>query len=129
MKQFAALLWVLVASLLAAPAHAQSGQRAVCATGTGTTHTPQALAADAQGNTYVVGTMNGNVHFGRSIPLNSTGDSGFVGKLNAAGQWQWVSQVPLGSTSGEFLCQAAVADAAGTVYVADSGNHPIRRIR
>ena len=81
--------------------------------------TPWGIACDAAGNLYVADAFNQTI---RTIT-----PAGLVSTLaGTAGEW--------GSTDGtgaaaRFDCPTAIAcDAAGTLYVADSGNNTIRTI-
>ncbi|MBL9214422.1 MAG: hypothetical protein JNG83_02990 [Opitutaceae bacterium] len=80
---------------------------------------PIATATDAGGNVYVADTGNHTVR--RIAPTGETvtlaGAAGVAGSADGAG------------TSARFNSPAGVAvDAGGNVYVADTGNHTVRRI-
>ncbi|RAK64100.1 hypothetical protein [Hymenobacter edaphi] len=72
-----------------------------------------ALMTDAAGNTYLAGFFSGTQTFG-STTLSAAGSDAFVGKLNSAGQWQWVVR---GGGSAADQINALALDAAGNVYV------------
>ncbi len=83
--------------------HARSGEARTCAT-----------ATDVAGNTYVVGMLSGDVHFGALTVRGAVGGDGFVAKLDVQGQWQWVRTVPTPGRDG--LASVAVL-ASGDVVV------------
>ncbi|WP_165822216.1 SBBP repeat-containing protein [Hymenobacter edaphi] len=86
-----------------------------------------AVALDAAGNVYVSGSFGSlSADFGSFSLTNNDNTRGsyatddvFVGKLNASGQWQWVSKG--GGPDSDYSNHVAV-DAAGRVYVCGSGN-------
>ncbi len=67
---------------------------------------------DKQGNVYISGFYNKTATFG-SEQLSSTGQNGFVIKLDTAGNTVWAKN--LGSGSGDYA-YGIVADPEGTVY-------------
>ncbi|MCC3155729.1 SBBP repeat-containing protein [Hymenobacter sp. 15J16-1T3B] len=86
-----------------------------------------ALTLDAAGNVYVSGSFSSlSAQFGSFSLTNNDNTRGsyatddvFVGKLNASGQWQWVSKG--GGTDTDYS-NHVVVDAAGRVYVCGSSN-------
>jgi hypothetical protein len=77
-----------------------------------------AIAADAAGNSYVVGTFQDVVDFG-PVTLTAGGrDDGFVAKLDPAGAFLWVTQLG-GAALGDEITDIQI-DAAGNSYVAGS---------
>ncbi|GAA4348792.1 hypothetical protein GCM10023185_05030 [Hymenobacter saemangeumensis] len=72
-------------------------------------------AADAAGNVYVVGQINGSGTFGATTLSNVTG--AYVGKLNPAGQWEWLQTVPNASTFFPSYATDVAIDNAGNVLV------------
>lgn len=89
-------------------------QWAVDATGSKRDLDGRGIAADAQGNAYVVGDFKGAASFGSST-ITSKGDlDTFVAKISAAGKPLWA--VSLGGTSLEYARGIAV-DGKGDVYV------------
>ncbi|MEN6446026.1 MAG: SBBP repeat-containing protein [Candidatus Cloacimonas sp.] len=78
------------------------------------------IAADANGNSYVIGSFYGSVSFG-NIPLLSNVENIFVAKLNSNGNWLWVKQA--GGTI-DVLGGSIAVDANGNSYVTGrfSGN-------
>jgi ELWxxDGT repeat protein len=84
---------------------------------------PQAVAADADGNVYVADTAN---HIIRKISANGAvstlaGKIGVSGKLDAAG-------VSATFNSPQGIAVVTSGASKGVLYVADTGNHTIRRI-
>jgi len=80
---------------------------------------PQAVATDGAGNLYVTDTYN---HVIRRI-TSAAEVSTFAGMAGAFGSADGVG------TSARFTSPQGIAtDAAGNVYVADTGNHTIRKI-
>ena len=83
-------------------------------------YSPNAVVADALGNVYVADSGNHRVRrispSGRIETVAGTGERGFSGDGGPA------AEAGLDSPSG------VAADSVGNVYVADSGNHRVRRI-
>jgi hypothetical protein len=84
----------------------------------GPTDLGKALAVDASGNVYVVGSFSNNADFG-SFTLTSAAGDGFVAKLNASGNFQWVQ--PYTNGDGGGMGDVAV-DGGGNIYVTRSVN-------
>jgi hypothetical protein len=76
-----------------------------------------ALAATPAGDIYVTGYFSDTVTFGTTTLAGRGTDDGFVGKLNHAGQWQWVAAA---TGTGTVYGRALVADPAGGVFVTGS---------
>ncbi len=102
----------------AAPVQYQLG-RVDVAGGPGATTTASAVATDPAGDVWVVGQIHGTSAFGSgAAPLSLTAvgpDDGFVARLDAAGQAQWVRRIS-GSAAGGVVAHVAV-DAAGDATV------------
>lgn len=80
---------------------------------------PAGVAVDSAGNVYVADTFN---HIIRIVsPTGSV--TTLAGTANASGALDGV-----GAAARFFLPSGVAVDTGGTVYVADSGNHAIRRI-
>jgi hypothetical protein len=75
--------------------------------------TTNAVAADASGNSYTTGYINGTATFG-AFSLTSSSNDIFVAKYNSAGVCQWAQKA--GSTSAEWGNGISV-DGSGNVYV------------
>lgn len=80
-----------------------------------------AVAADAQNNVYVAGSVSVQADFGSTV-LNGTSlvSSVFVGRLSSAGAWQWAlggGNAGAGGANGGGVGFAL--DAAGNAYLAD----------
>lgn len=72
-----------------------------------------ALVADAQGNTYLAGYVEGTVSFGTTTFSSVNGNAAlFVAKRNAAGQFVWAVSAPKAD------CTALALDGTGGVLVA-----------
>ncbi len=91
------------------------------ATGTAATFgQPQALASDGAGNLYVADTLNATV---RKVAVATAAVTTFAGKASAAGSGDGAASAAL------FDAPAQIAtDAAGDLFVADTGNSTIRQI-
>ncbi len=77
---------------------------------------PATLLTDSTGNCYLAGQYIGDTLKADTFALGAgTGGGNFVGKLNAAGQWQWLRG--LGSAMGSAGITAMQLDRAGDVYV------------
>lgn len=76
----------------------------------------EALAVDGSGNVYVVGSFGSNADFG---PFTPTSGDGFVTKLDAAGNFQWLKTFTDGDGGG--MGDVAL-DGGGNVYVTRSIN-------
>jgi sugar lactone lactonase YvrE len=83
---------------------------------------PNGLAVDAAGNLYVADTHNGRV---REVSA-TTGIISTVAGADAAQTFSGDGSVATGA--GLALPRGLTIDAAGNIYVADSGNHRVRRI-
>ncbi|UTW63953.1 T9SS type A sorting domain-containing protein [bacterium SCSIO 12741] len=60
-----------------------------------------AIAADDNGNLYVIGTIEGNAQFGSINVSSASGQTAMViGKINPNGQWAWVRAATGGPSSG-----------------------------
>ena len=81
-------------------------------------HTPLGLSADSTGNVYVV---DGNSTIRKITPAGVV--STFAGKAYADG-----SEDGIGATARFYHPNGVATDHAGNVYVADRGNHTIRKI-
>ncbi|MCK0114726.1 SBBP repeat-containing protein [Gelidibacter sp. F63206] len=80
----------------------------------------EALAIDSDSNLFLTGSYTGTVDFdpGDGVAeLNSAGASGFVLKLDAAGDFGWVTELP-NSLAG----RAVTTDATGNIYVGGGGS-------
>lgn len=79
---------------------------------------PTSVAVDASGNVYVADTWNNRVRkvspAGEVTTLAGTGTSGFADGAGIGAQFYW----PAG----------AAVDGSGNVYVADTGNHRVRKV-
>ena len=107
---------VRVAGSSSAPGHTGDGGPATSAT----LSDPEGLAIDSAGNIYIADTGNNCVRFvyanGTIATIAGTGAYGHTGDGGPA-------------TSATLANPAGVAvDTAGNVYIADSGNHAIRKI-
>ncbi|AYA38704.1 T9SS C-terminal target domain-containing protein [Hymenobacter oligotrophus] len=81
------------------------------------------VQVDARGNSYVAGSFQGTLSYGRNQQITSqtpaSGEAGFLLKCNAAGQVQWVQQISASGTELYSTCSAwAVAlDVMGNAYL------------
>ena len=130
MNRFLFLRWALAAlaslgALLPARAQTFTADWAItCGSGPSTLPYywgPVSLAADAQGNTYVIGDFQGTTTLGtttltavQAAPGNIRAFDTFLAKLNAQGQYQWAVQ--LGDGQSARALQVAV-DNIGNVYL------------
>ena len=116
MKQIFLLLvlLIIVASL---SAQTEEWVWAQHAGGTATDHS-QAIAIDADGNSYITGTFTGTASFG-SINITSNGVTNdiFVAKLDVNGNWLWAKRA--GGSNSDEGC-AIATDSAGNCYVTGS---------
>ncbi len=83
----------------------------------------KSIATDPTGNVLVSGLCTDSTQFGTQVlrfPTRSalTERQGFVGKLNAAGQWQWVTSVRSRHNTDGVEITALGTDAQGNVYAA-----------
>jgi len=73
------------------------------------------VVVDAAGNSYVSGYFSGTVRFGATtFAASSSSPNLYVAKLNAAGLYQWLVQLPAATNALNSLA----LDASGNVYVA-----------
>jgi hypothetical protein len=91
--------------------------------GTAGSDSPEDLAVDNEGNTYIVGTFAGEITFGtHTIQSLYSGTDIYVAKADPDGQWLWAKRAGAGSTNdyGVSIAPGPV----GTIYVAAyySGN-------
>lgn len=113
MKEKVYLMCLLLLAYSCLTAQAAGWNWAVSA-GSDLTDRGWAVDRDAQGNVYICGEFRGSANFG-SNTLNSLGGADiFVAKLNAAGNWLWVSQA--GSSTDDVAYDIAV-DASGNTYI------------
>lgn len=112
----------------AGTAAGQAGQPrwdwATVATSVTDNHVVNRVAHDAAGNTYVLGRSEGygapqsdTTRFGASTLVGITG---FIGKLNAAGQWLWAVPLPNSPDAGDLAVDPASGDVAITGYFTDT---------
>ncbi|HET9502407.1 MAG TPA: T9SS type A sorting domain-containing protein [Hymenobacter sp.] len=73
-----------------------------------------ATAAEAGGNTLVLGTFTGSTTFGSTTLTSQGRQDGFVGKRDAAGNWLWVKAF---GGSGYDLANGLALDASGNVVL------------
>jgi len=91
------------------------------ALGTGTVY-GRALVADPAGGVFVTGSFSGKASFSEMV-LSANNDDGFVGRLNGAGQWQWVTSV----SSEDLESVVGIAlDKMGKLYVAGTFSRQVR---
>ena len=84
---------------------------------TGQTVTPEAIAMDADGNSYVAGDFTGTVNLG-GLPLTSLGNSDvFVAKLSSNGVVLWAKRMGSNVAADGDFGRGIALDAAGNVYV------------
>ncbi|UOQ54523.1 hypothetical protein [Hymenobacter cellulosivorans] len=82
-----------------------------------------ATATDAAGNVYVTGIFTGTLLFGPTTLSSQAGNSLFVAKRSAAGQWLWVKQTTGSARYGKgdyFDRNALAVDGSGNVYLTGS---------
>jgi hypothetical protein len=80
------------------------------------------IAVDAQGNSYITGYLSGTATFG-TITLTSTGTKDFfVAKLNAQGQYLWVSKATVTNVGQDESIYVSV-DPSGNCYI--TGNYMV----
>jgi sugar lactone lactonase YvrE len=85
---------------------------------------PQGLAVDSSGTVYVADTWNHTIRKMTSVGVVSTlaGVAGYYGDIDGNGNGD-------GTNTARFYCPSGVAvDASGSVYVADTRNHTIRKV-
>lgn len=76
------------------------------------------VICDAAGNTYVVGTFNGQFDPGNGLLQSFGQNNGFLIKLNADGTALWSVQFKSNNLDGEVFCQSIALDNNGNVWVA-----------
>ncbi|MFP6854435.1 MAG: LamG-like jellyroll fold domain-containing protein, partial [Opitutales bacterium] len=77
----------------------------------------QGVSSDPSGNVYLSGHLGASDNFGGiSVPFQYERDP-WVGKVDSAGNWQWVKSVGTGAWSG---ADSMATDAAGNSYVTGS---------
>ncbi len=105
---------------------------------------PASLTLDAAGNIYVADTNNNTIRkittdgkvatfAGATSNFGPTNGTGAVARFNNAGFFgsnrpQYVANSGTSGTSGVAYAGGIALDAAGNMYVADTGNHTIRKI-
>jgi hypothetical protein len=97
-------------------------QWATAATGTNTAY-GKGLAVDPAGGVFVTGSFNGDAVVGATRFASNGSDEGFVARLSAAGQWEWVTAL-----SSEYLDSVVgiALDKVGRLYVAGTFSETIR---
>lgn len=96
-------------------------QWATAGTGTNTAY-GKGLAVDPTGGVFVTGSFSGDAQFGATKLTSNASDDGFVARLSAAGQWQWVAV--LASDYLESIAGIAL-DKMGKLYVAGTFSRTI----
>jgi hypothetical protein len=80
------------------------------------------VAADVLGNSYILGTLNGNVKFGNTNIFNVSGTNTFLAKYDTNGNLVWIQQFTGGvvdfSGLGLGSERGCAVDAAGNIYIA-----------
>ncbi|WP_165822038.1 gliding motility-associated C-terminal domain-containing protein [Hymenobacter edaphi] len=84
---------------------------------------PAALTLDADGNSYVCGNFYGNVQLGSTALASAGYNDGFVGQLDAAGNWRWAMAVH-GTYRDETSC-IALPPGGTTPSVAGNYDSPL----
>ncbi|MDB5035404.1 MAG: C-terminal target protein [Chlorobi bacterium] len=107
---------LLAGSALVPSLHAQSWHWARGAGGSGT-DVVGGIAVDSLGNTFVVGTFDGNIAFGNIIFTNGSNAGLFLVKYNADGTLLWARQV--GGT-GSIQNPSISATKSGDVFICGS---------
>jgi sugar lactone lactonase YvrE len=90
---------------------------------------PHGVAADAQGNVYIADTSHSLIRQVRpdgTIDTIAGGELDFCGNMGTGAGYDGDGEPALGSALSEPT--GVAVDALGVVYVADTGNHRIRRI-
>ncbi|HEX2900329.1 MAG TPA: NHL repeat-containing protein, partial [Bacteroidia bacterium] len=91
---------------------------------------PQGVAVDGAGNVYVADTHNHTVRriAAAGVVTTLAGSPGAISADPVTGQLNGTYADGTGSAARLFSPAAVAVDGAGTVFVADTGNHIIRRI-
>lgn len=113
MKETVYLLCLLLLAYNCLTAQATGWDWAVSAGSSGTDR-GWAVDRDAQGNVYICGEFSGTATFGGNTLTSLGGTDIFAAKLDAAGNWLWVSQA--GGTMNDIAYDIGI-DASGNVLV------------
>ncbi|MBL7047666.1 MAG: SBBP repeat-containing protein, partial [Candidatus Marinimicrobia bacterium] len=85
---------------------------------------PQAIAIDELGNTFITGSISGDSWFGDQHIAVSGQNDVFTSKINSEGVFQWAARYGNGAVYNSEMGNGISLDAQNNVYIAASGNNP-----